>query len=338
MTVTGMTLRQMEVFYAIMRTGSATGAAALLNTTQPCISTVLRHCESQLRMKLFDRIAGRLHPTPDAEELLPGIEALFARVEVVNRLTRDLAAGRRGSLTIAAAFPIANGYLSKAVARFMAKRKDTSVVLQSMTSPEVLDRVVNREVELGIAFETLSSPAVDLELLLRANIACVLKPDHPLAARSEIDVRDLAEEPIITYQPGIPQRTLVDHAFIQANIVPHITTQVTISLTGIMMAQSGAGLALVEPIIVAGMEFSSVVARPLKPRVGMNAYLIRNRNAPRSMLTDMFIDDLKTMVQQDIPTMFGPLVTLPAAADRPRDERRPPTGEHLRGRRKSVSA
>jgi DNA-binding transcriptional LysR family regulator len=294
-----MTLRQMEVFYAIMKTGSVTGAATLLNTTQPGVSTVLRHCESQLRMKLFDRIAGRLHPTPEAKELLPDVEAVFARVDTVNRRTRELVSGQRGTLSIAAAFPIANGYLSRAVAQFMTDRKDTSVVLRSMPSREVLECVVNREVELGIAFEPLSSPAVDLDLLVPAGIACVLRPGHPLAARAEIDVRDLTDEPIITYLPFIPQRTFVDHAFIQANAIPRIVAEVTISLTGIMLAQSGIGIALVEPFLVAGMNIQSVVTRPLKPRIDMNAYLIRNKNAPSSKLMKVFVDDLRKLLRHD---------------------------------------
>ena len=43
-----MNLRHMEVFHAIMRTGSVTGAARALNVTQPAVSAVLKHCESQL--------------------------------------------------------------------------------------------------------------------------------------------------------------------------------------------------------------------------------------------------------------------------------------------------
>src|SRR5271168_4150847 len=48
-----MNLRHMEVFHAIMRTGSVTGAARALNVTQPAVSAVLKHCETQLKMKLF---------------------------------------------------------------------------------------------------------------------------------------------------------------------------------------------------------------------------------------------------------------------------------------------
>ncbi len=64
-----MNLRQLEVFHAIMSTGSVTGAARKLNVTQPAVSTVLKHCEQQLQMRLFVRngIAAGTHSRgPDA--------------------------------------------------------------------------------------------------------------------------------------------------------------------------------------------------------------------------------------------------------------------------------
>ena len=119
-----MNLRHMEVFHAIMRTGSVTGAARALNVTQPAVSAILKHCEGQLRMKLFARVSGRLQPTAEAKAIFPEVDAIFGRVDAVNALTQDLVGGRLGTLSIAAAFPIANGYLAKAVATFVAERAD----------------------------------------------------------------------------------------------------------------------------------------------------------------------------------------------------------------------
>jgi DNA-binding transcriptional LysR family regulator len=248
-----MNLRHMEVFHAIMRTGSVTGAARSLNVTQPAVSAVLKHCESQLKMKLFTRVSGRLQPTAEARAIFPEIAAIFGRVEAVNSLTQDLVGGRLGTLSIAASFPIANGYLAKAVATFIAERPKVRVALQSLTSPQVLDRVVNREVELGIAYEPVVSSEVETRVLMRAGIACVMAADHPLARRKEVAVRDLEPYSIITYLPQALFRRYVDRALSAAGIVPNITAQVSVSLTGIMLARHGAGIALVEPLLVASM-------------------------------------------------------------------------------------
>jgi len=57
----------MEVFNAVMRSGSMTGAARALNVTQRAVSAVLKHCESQSNMQPFTRGSGRLQPTPEAK-------------------------------------------------------------------------------------------------------------------------------------------------------------------------------------------------------------------------------------------------------------------------------
>ena len=54
-----------------MRAGSVTGAARMLNTSQPALSQILRHLEDELGFLLFVREKGRLKPTPEALELFP---------------------------------------------------------------------------------------------------------------------------------------------------------------------------------------------------------------------------------------------------------------------------
>src|SRR5260370_22447166 len=205
----------------IMRTGSVTGAARSLNVTQPAVSAVLKHCESQLKMKLFTRVSGRLQPTAEARAIFPEIAAIFGRVEAVNSLTQDLFGGRLCTLSIAAAFPIANGYLAKAVATFIAEPPKVRVALQSLTSPPVLDRVVHPQVGIGIAYEPVVSSEVETRVLMRAGIACVMAADHPLARRKEVAVR--APEPfsIITYPPPAPFPPSIDPPLRPAGTLPH---------------------------------------------------------------------------------------------------------------------
>src|SRR3546814_10766080 len=63
-----------------------------------------------------------LQPTAEAEAVFPQAASIFGRLDAVSRLTQDLVGGRLGTLSIAAAFPIANGYLAKALASFVSSR------------------------------------------------------------------------------------------------------------------------------------------------------------------------------------------------------------------------
>ena len=81
-----MRLRHIEVFNAVMLTGSVSEAARLINVTQPAVSRTLQHAEIQLGFPLFQRAKGRLTPTTEALTLFPHIERLFAQLDEVQRL------------------------------------------------------------------------------------------------------------------------------------------------------------------------------------------------------------------------------------------------------------
>src|SRR6202048_822902 len=119
---------------------------------------------------------------------------------------------------------------------------------------------------------------------MHAGIACVMAADHPLARRKEVAVRDLEPYSIITYLPQALFRRYVDRALSAADIVPNITAQVSLSLTGILLARHGAGVALVEPLLVASMGLPGTVARPLKPRIEVKTLLIRHKTTPHSKI------------------------------------------------------
>ncbi len=291
--MTQVNLKHIEVFHAIMRTGSVTAAARLLNVTQPAVSATLKHFEQRLQIKLFERRSGRLVPTPEAQALLPDISGIYGRIEAIERLAQDLAGGRLGTLSIAASSPIANGFLARAVATFLATTPGTRVALQSLASPQVLDRVANGEAELGMAYEPLVHPDVITEVMALNSVACVMRQDHPLASREEVQMSDLAPHPVITYLPQALLRPYVDRAFGEAGISPDIKVQVGLSITGIALAFHGAGVALVEPQLLRALPLPGMVARPLRPRIEVKTMLLLHRSAPRSRLLDRFISHLR---------------------------------------------
>ena len=258
-----------------MRAGSITGAARLLNVTQPAVSMVLRHCEDQLRIKLFERAGGRLRPTPEAEAIFPDIANIFQRVETVSRMATDLAGGRLGNVTVAATFAIANGPLAAAVAEFSRSHPDVRFAIQALPSAQVIDRVARREADFGLGFGPLNDPAVEGELLDRPPIACIMPADHPLARHAEISPDMLLDHPVITYAPHTPIGQLVEAAF-KGRSTPLVRgVQVNYSMTAFILAAQGAGIALVEPLLLRVAAIPLLVTRPFLPKACVDIMLIR---------------------------------------------------------------
>src|SRR3546814_1820060 len=96
-------------------------------------------------------------------------------------------------------FPIANGDLARAVAEFVIERPKVQVDLQSLTSPQVVDHVVSREVELGVVYGPVANPEVETQVLVRSGIACIMRESPPLARHRRVRLSDLAGHSVITY-------------------------------------------------------------------------------------------------------------------------------------------
>ena len=292
-----MNPRQMEVFHAIMSTGSVTAAARMLNVTQPAVSAVLKECEAGLGLKLFERAGGRMKPTAEAHAIFPDIAGIFSRLADVQLRLGDLAAAREGRLEVAGAFPLANSHLARAVARFVSERPKVHVDLHSLTSPQVVDRVVAREVELGLVYGPVSNSEIETETLLRSAIGCVMHESHPLAGRSQVRIEDLASHALITYLPQTVLRARIDDAFQEAGVTPDLRVQVSISITGAVLAHHGVGIALVEPHLVEAMGVPGLVSRPLRPAIGIETLLVHLRSTPPSRLALEFVACLRETVR-----------------------------------------
>src|SRR5574337_1146553 len=85
-----MRLRYIELFHAVLTTGSLTGAAKLLNISQPAASKALQHAEDKLGFALFSRVRGRLQPTQQALQLRDRIEKIIQDVHELQRLTTNM--------------------------------------------------------------------------------------------------------------------------------------------------------------------------------------------------------------------------------------------------------
>src|SRR6185312_15896307 len=85
-----MRLRYIELFHAVLNTGSLTGAAKLLNISQPAASKALQHAEHQLGFALFSRVRGRLQPTQEALLLRHRVEKIIQELHDLQRLTANI--------------------------------------------------------------------------------------------------------------------------------------------------------------------------------------------------------------------------------------------------------
>jgi DNA-binding transcriptional LysR family regulator len=297
-----MNMRQLEVFHAIMQTGSVTGAARHLHVTQPAISNVLKHTEQQLKFKLFERIGGRLHPTPEATDLMPDIDEIFGRVGTFNRVVQEMRDGRSGRLVVATSPTLVNAFLPRAIALFRQRNPGIRVLVQSLPTPLVVERVARREVDMGIVYAPVSDNGVDTEELVLTEIACVVPKKHPLARKRIIDAKDLEGLAVVSLGATTRIGRQIEEECRKAEVpAPDVHIEASSSLAACLIVGEGAGVGLVDCATSLSGKFGDLAFRRFRPRIAVMVQLIYTGGRPRSRAAIQLSEQLRNVVRHERP-------------------------------------
>lgn len=307
-----MNARQLEIFRAIMRDGSVTAAANSLAVSQPAVSKVLHHFESQLGYQLFERISGRLVPTMEAHLLYDDADRVFREIEALKNLARTIGERKVGLLRIGASAPVTYSILAGALLKFRVKHPQVKVHLHTLPKAEVEEQLLIGEIDFALTLSTIQAPTVRSEILAPVPMMAVMRHDDPLADKTEITPHDLADRPLISY--GSTTADIgpeLDNAFEQSGLKRDVSIQLSSSLGAIPLVSGGLGIALVDGLVKWG-NFEGLVARPFSPTVFMDISISTNSARPVTRFFRPFLTSIKDLLNDEKSTQIRPRST-PAA-------------------------
>lgn len=279
-----------------MLTGSISGAAKLLNVSQPAVSRLIAYTESRVGLILFERIKGRLYPTPEARRLFIEVDVVYQGVQRVNEVASDLVEKRSGTLRLAVSPSLGQTLLPMAVAKFRDRFPDVKIHLQTLVSPHLAQALLTQQAEVGVAtIFKLDHPNLEVRPIYEDRLVAVLPATHPLADHKELHVRDLVNLNLIGYDVDSPFGQLIEQMFQSEGLEPRLSVEVRLTHIACAMVQAGAGVAIVDELAVVGRVWPDVVVRPILPATVMPVNLLHLRFEPLSRLAQDFIDTLTNL-------------------------------------------
>ncbi len=261
-----MNTRQLEIFCAIMRDGSVTAAANSLAISQPAASKLLHHLEDQLGYALFQRIGGRLVPTPEADLLHPDAERVLRELDVLRALSRRVGERQQGLLRLGASLPVAWSVLPLVLAQFRARYPQVRIHLHTLPRQEIAEALRMGAIDLALTLSPILAPTVRTEALVPVPLVVLMPQGHPLAGKDSIAPADLAGEPLISYGSHAGIGPALDQAFGAGGLVRVVAIQVASSVAAVPLVRAGLGVALVDGL-VDWADMAGLVQRPFAPPV-----------------------------------------------------------------------
>ena len=259
-----ITHRHVEVFRAVMASGSATGAAALLHSSQPTVSRELARLESLLGYALFERVQGRLRANARALALWDEVQRSWQGLERV--VDRAVALGRPDAvqLSLLCLPALAHALVPGAAARLVQAQPHARLSVTPQESPLLEEWMSAQRFDLGLGEQANAPPGTRTEVLLTLDEVAVLPAGHALARRAVLDLADFADQPFVSLSPEDPYRRLIDARFAEASVPRTLRMETHSAAAVCAMVGQGLGVAIVNPLTAlaaAGPDSPLVVRR-----------------------------------------------------------------------------
>lgn len=205
-----MDTRQLAAFCAVVERKSFSQAAERLGVTQPAVSLQVRSLEKRLGRRLLDRSGRSVEPTEAGLALYRGAQRLLA---LEGQLLDELDAGEEGelggTLQVGASTGPGGTVVPVLLCEFQQRNSGVAISLSISDTQSVVDRVAERELELGVVGAARRHRGVVFEPFFRDEVVLACPPDHCFAGRT-VGLDELRGEPLIVMQEGAGVRQVIE--------------------------------------------------------------------------------------------------------------------------------
>ncbi|GAA4503103.1 LysR family transcriptional regulator [Gluconacetobacter tumulicola] len=294
-----MRLRQIEVFYAIMTTGSLRRAAEVLHVSQPAASKVLRYAEQSLGFALFERAGGRLVPTREARIMLPHVNAIFEKLSDLKRLTHNLRYARDGhSISIGCVPSLGLSLVPRVVQRYRTDHPGMELTIDALHGTEIVSRILNHDLDLGIVFGDYTRDG--LTALHIADIPLLMIDGQ--GGEGPVSLAAIDPARYIGLSENDPTARLLDMALDEAGIPAAAPVRVRTHFMAAELVRLGGGCAIVDAL-TALHHPGLPRPRPLSPPLSVTCTVLFRADHALSHISQSILALLRSELEIDLATL-----------------------------------
>jgi DNA-binding transcriptional LysR family regulator len=288
-----LNLRQVEIFHAVMSSGTTRRAAEILHISQPGISKAIKELEHELGFALFHRTRRRLTPTTEARLYLREVEDSFASLSRLRSAAARIRDFGSGQIRIATLSALSTNIVPRALKRFCDENPQISISLQARMSTTVRDLVLTGGFDIGLAADEVDTTGVEARPLVEMPAVIALPENHPLTRKQELAPKDLDKQAFIALSPEDTTRHQLDAILGSHGASPRVVLETPFANTVCAMVQAGLGCGLVNPLTAEPFLGKGLVLRAFRPNVSFRTLLLLPTANPTGVVVQRLITALE---------------------------------------------
>ena len=237
-----MDFDQLEIFLEVARLSSFSRAAEKRFRTQPAISSQIRALEEEVGARLLDRSGGRVSLTVAGKLFFKYAEDTLEEKKSILTAIAETEHVPRGQIVVAANEGTCLHILPEVFAQFKRNYPDVAVSIKRADYAKILESVSDLSVDFGVVSLPVTDNRLQCVPIHRDELVVITPPGHPLTAKQEVTVAEVAEYRLVVPKAG-HTRDALDTLFYDRHLKPRYAMELDSSelLKRFVAADVGVG-------------------------------------------------------------------------------------------------
>ncbi|MEP9379901.1 LysR family transcriptional regulator [Aquabacter sp. CN5-332] len=205
-----MDFTQLRYFYEVTRAGTIRDACRQLNVAASAVSRQIQLLEQQVGMPLFERHPRGMRLTEAGKIYAQHVKLVMLDEERTRSELAALMGLEQGSVRLAAVEGLVGDYITDAMGGFRTQHPGIAFDLHVTGTDDVVAAVRSGEADIGLAFNAKPEREVEFRFRLVDQLNVFCAPDHPLAQKASVSLREVLSHPVAVPITGFGIRAMID--------------------------------------------------------------------------------------------------------------------------------
>ncbi len=208
-----MQIENFKIFADLVETRSFSKSAKLNGITQSAVSQQARAMERHFKTLLIDRSQKQFQLTREGQRVYEAAKEILHNYEKLQSELQEMKKVISGTIRISTIYSIGLHELPPFIKKFLHDFPSVNVRVEYRRSNLVYEDLLHNSVDFGLVAFPVKQRQIEILPFRDDQLVLITHPQHALARRTKVEVKDLAGQRFIGFDPDIPTRKAVDAIF-----------------------------------------------------------------------------------------------------------------------------
>ena len=208
-----MQIENFKIFADLVETKSFSKSAKLNGITQSAVSQQARAMERHFKTLLIDRSQKQFQLTREGQRVYDAAKEVLHTYEKLLSELQEMKKVISGTIRISTIYSIGLHELPPFIKKFLHDFPSVNVRVEYRRSNLVYEDILHNSVDFGLVAFPVKQRQIEVLPFRNDHLVVITHPNHALAKRTDIEIKDLSGQKFIGFDPDIPTRKAVDIIF-----------------------------------------------------------------------------------------------------------------------------